>query len=190
MPKEDEFSIASQIKALASKEEYKNPKISPEGYGTFRNVPVEAAQLNKDEVCLPKTDPELENAVKLLLDLLKQHGNNLASDTKKYIKDVRPIIVQADTALYLAQKHNVSLYKDALGWALFNLKLYKITFESPLLPKEDTTQSLYSYFIKELRILNQLFLAKKEKSIEFVNINDIRDGLMQRLNKALWESKA
>lgn len=189
MSKDEEFSIFNQVSALTSKEEFKNPQVSAEGYGSFisSNTPAvnisASADKNTPELNSPSLKDELSKEIDELLSFLEKIEAMANENIKTILKELKPCLKKVDQVFITAKKCNAKDRIDILTWAIFNLKFFIITNESAIMPESGPdSEKYYLYFLKELKHLKQLSPTSKGETLEIVHLFKLRESLIKRLN--------
>lgn len=186
MKETDEKNFPKRIATLAQNKEYENPKVTPEGYGTFicpSMTPEDT--LNKAKTLKAKGDAlNNRDSINLYLEslflYLKQTSKSQKEDIKVYLSTLKYIIKFAEHIIGHALKFEDKKTVRAIEWALFNLKLIKLMKESDILSKNPDLQ-FYLYILDSLKSMESYRASNDSQSIELVDIEDLEDGIKGRL---------
>lgn len=185
----DKSSFSERIIELTSKEGYKRPIVSPEGYGSF------SSQFSNSE-CIAETGisnfiikeeerAEVLDNVKILLKILKeadQQEKNDLVNLKPVLVRIKEAVKQVDKIFQILKNHNADEYCEIMSWAMFNLKFFKITNESRILSNQYDLGENFNYLILELRNLHSMFKKRKEKTFEITDLL----GIIEKISKSFF----
>lgn len=182
---EDEFT--KKIAELSSKVDYEHPRVSPEGYGTFIRSESGPGQplhnrmklLRQKAETLKSTD-SIPLYIEAIFYQLKAHLQQDKSIVSEYMGSLRQLIKATDHALTQAKDCKCDKAANALGWLLFNLKMFKLLKESELFGRH-ADQANYVYIIEVLKVLNTYYDSSSADGIELVSIEDLEEGVKKRL---------
>lgn len=187
MKDEKEDNLAKELSALSANKEYQNPKISPEGYGSFIPAPGGILESLQQRAKLLRAEAETINTqecVPLYLDALfytlRAQAHQNKNSIGEYLNSLKSVIKLSEIVYFQARKHGCEKVGDAMCWALFNIKLAKLIKESALL-KKDPDAGTYAYIIDLLRGFNTYYDSKQGETIELVAVEDIEDGIKRRI---------
>lgn len=183
-------NLTRKIERLSASREYENPRVSPEGYGSFvpsRDASHDSSESLRARAKLLKSEADAMNsrdAVPIYLESLfcylqvqAQIGKH---DMKACLNMVKFIIKFAEHIHSQAKKHDCEKTAEALEWALFNLKLFKLVKDVDFLPKNIDT-GLYCYVVDVIKGLGVYYDAKSPDSIEIVPIEKLESGIKRRI---------
>jgi len=186
MDEEDEYSLMKKVADLSAKTDSEHPKVSAEGYGTFvrtAETTIESLQ-NKARTLLQEAEAvDSSECVPLYLDSLfhqlRAQTHQSKSSTAGYLVALKPVIRTAERACAQARKYRCEKATEALDWALFNLKTFKLIKESELFSKHPDPSN-YGYIIDILKTLNTYY-EQCSGGIEIVTIESLEEGIKRRL---------
>lgn len=183
MPDDKEnFSFTQKIKELTNKEKYSNPKISPEGYGSFTSTNSHFGNNNNATLALDSNErADLISEIKTALEVLRETAKVDRKDIQSFVISIRKATKHVEKAIQLSKTYNAETFHDIMERVFFNLKFLRITNETFILHKGQETEN-YAYLMKELRLLHSFFTNRKTKYIEIGDIPEIIEIIENWLN--------
>lgn len=182
-------TLSEKMRILVDKKIFENPKVSPEGYGSFISTKNSLDTMISHANSLKMKADELNNkdSIAILFKSLYLYLRSLVSisenDLKAYLNMIRVIIKLVEYMISHAKKHNVPDCIAALEWGLFNLKTVRLFKEADLI-KNNKDTATYAYLINVLKDLNGLYDKNKINTIEVVAIEFLEVGIQIRLENS------
>lgn len=188
MKNKDEEPLTNKIGILANSKDYKSPRISSEGYGTFvpirntyESMMAQAKALKEDADRLNNKD-SVPKLVESFFLYLRAHCMSNKTNLRAYLCMKKFIMKLLEHIIVLARRFDLLDYLPALEWGLFNIKLVRLFKETELLSKSPDLNS-YSYVLEVLKGLNAFYDQNNTSPIEVVRVEEIEDGMKKRLYK-------
>lgn len=185
--KEDEKNFSKRVAILSQNKNYENPKITPEGYGSFitpaesPNDPLSKAKEFKSKADTLNNKESITLYLNSLFYYFKEQQRTEKEDIKTYLSMLKFVIKLTEHTIAHSKKFEEHKTASALEWALFNLKLIKLMKEADILSKIPDMQ-FYMYIIDTLKSMEVYRNSNKTECIELVEIEDLEDGIKKRLD--------
>lgn len=187
MPEDEkETHIAKKIAILRDNENFENPRVSPEGYGSMLNncdkvdSMIQQANTMAIEARNLKNKESISLLIKAFYIYLKANCLIKTSDVKTYLKVIKIIHKHLEFTLAQACNYDMPEHIEALEWAIFNVKAIKLMQELDLIPKcrDDPT---YLYLIDMLKSIRLYYNKYNSNPIELVKLQDIEKIFREKL---------